>query len=482
MAPPTEAAFGSSIHTGGLLTHTKSPARGSVCLAYAVAVATMWCAWQAGLQKDGLDYYTFWGVIQCHRDPDSDLGRDGIYGMRSQQRIGLAAERTLSQVGLSARQRSATQANLQLYQGRIETTATPFFYAMLGPLVTGNYERDFRLFIMVSLAAHVASIGLLCRIMGYSPAMTAWSIALFGLPFLPFRSNIGVLNVGSLQVFQVAAVVALLSHASESWAMPTAGCVLGLSIAFKPTIFPVLIAVSIVLLSDSRWRAVGRVWIGVVAGCGIAWLVGALFLGDWRSWPAWLDALKAVLGSDRLVNPWNCSVPMVLKSVMGIDCGGGILVALLGVTATLAYRRRDWCSSEAQSPVASSERVVLAAALGCVIPMVSAPLVWAHYHLLSIPLVLWVVRKSMANDSACGAPEMYRSVTALAVLLLSVVAQAMGLGRQTNELILGNAAMILLLGLGFHDFATTGGMLHARRSPSADPPHHDDLVVGVERP
>lgn len=220
--------------------------------------------------------------------------------------------------------------------------------------------------------------------------------------------------------------MALFSHGLRSAAIPTAGLVLGLSIAFKPTILPVLVTVSIVLLSDS--------------------------------------------------------VPTALKSAMGIDFGGSVLVALLGVTAVLAFRTRERCSSAARSPVTNSERVVLAAALGCVIPMVAAPLVWAHYHLLSIPLVLWVVRKSMVTDSDCQARQLYRSVAALAVLLLSVVAQAMGLGRQANELILANVAMILLLGLGFHDLATTGGVLHERRSPRADPPQDHDLVVGMERP
>jgi hypothetical protein len=190
------------------------------------------------------------------------------------------------------------------------------------------------------------------------------------------------------------------------------------------------------------------------------------------------------LGQDgiyRLANPWNCSVPTALKSATGIDCGGSMLVALLGGTAVLAYRTTERGPSEVQLPVTSCERVVLAAALGCVIPMLAAPLVWAHYHLLCVPLVLWVVRKVMATESDCPAPQLYRSVATLTVLLLSVVSQAMGLGRQANELIFANVAMILLLGLGFHDLATTGGVPYTRRSPRMDPPQHDDLVVGMER-
>lgn len=180
MVSPPEKSLGVNVRKGCWPTQRNPLVGGSVCVAYVVALATMWCAWQATLRMDGLDYFTFWEVIQCRRDPDLHLDKHGIYGIRSQQRIGLAAERTLSQAGLSARQRSATQANLRLYQGRIETTATPFFYASLVPLVTGNYERDFRLFTTMSLAAHVASIALLCWIMGYSPAMTGWCIALLG--------------------------------------------------------------------------------------------------------------------------------------------------------------------------------------------------------------------------------------------------------------------------------------------------------------
>lgn len=431
----------------------------STCLAYGVAVGAVLCAWCAAVQTNGLDYHTFWQVVDCCQNPSTARTPLTVYGVQGQQHIGMAADRSLANPGLAIRQRQAAQANLRLYQGRIETTATPFFYVALSPLVSGDYERDFKVFVAMSLLAHVASIALLCRVLGYSPTLTAWCVGLLSLPFLPFRSNIGVLNVGSLQLLQLAGVLTLLSRQCPPWRYVAAGCLLGGSIAFKPTLGPVAVAVGVVLASESDWRLVTRFMMGCVGGAAAAWVAGCLFLWDWTCWQTWLEALKAMLASERPMNPWNCSIPMVIKSIVGIDCSGAVLVGLLGGLAAIAYRTRRTCSSETSAATGSAGRVVLAGALGAVVALVASPLTWAHYHVLAVPLLLWVGRRSLENEGDNRCPDWYRTLAVFAFLLLSVVAQSFGLGRQANELILANVALLLLLGLGCYDLATARGVL-----------------------
>lgn len=238
-----------------------------------------------------------------------------------------------------------------------------------------------------------------------------------------------------------------------------AGCLLGGSIAFKPTLGPVAVAVGAVLASESGWRVVGRFMTGCVGGAAAAWLAGCLFLRDWTCWQAWLEALKAMLASERPMNPWNCSIPMAIKSLVGFDCSGVVLVGMLGGVVAFAHRTRRGCSSDTSAAAATADRVVLAGALGAVVGLVASPLTWAHYHLLAVPLLLWLGRRSLEAEGDNGCPDWYRTLAVCAFLLLSVVAQSFGLGRQANELILANVALLLLLGLGCYDLATARGVI-----------------------
>jgi len=424
----------------------------TMCVAAVIAVVALWCGWRAAEQVCGLDYYAFWQAIECCKDDASGAGV--IYGEPGQRRIGMEGKRSLSHKDLLMRQRQATVDNLRMYDERIETWATPFFYASLSPMVTGDYERDFHVFVAVTLLAHLAALVLLCRVLDYSTALTAWCVGLLSLPFLPFRSNISVLNVGSLQLLQLVGVLALLSRQTPGWRQVASGFLLGGSIAVKPTLWPVAVAVNIFLLSD-RGRDVGaRFMIGCVGGAASAVIVGCFFLGDWMSWYSWLEALKAMLASERPMNPWNCSIPMAMKSITGIDSSGIVLVGLLGGLAALAYRTRVVRSSTVKASDGRADRVVLAGSVGAVVALVASPLTWAHYHLLAVPLLLWVGRRSLETETDTRCPEWYRSLSITAFLLLSVVAQSFGLGRYVNELILANIALILLLALGLHDLAS----------------------------
>jgi hypothetical protein len=215
--------------------------------------------------------------------------------------------------------------------------------------------------------------------------------------------------------------------------MTAAGFVHGAAIAFKPTAAPVLVAIGGVMAIDGAWKPLSDLLGGAVAAAAAAWLTGCLFVHDWGCWSDWVIALKAQMSSAQLMNPWNCS-----------------LTTLLGGLTTCAYRSRAASSPGQQVPKSLTARWVLAGAVGCVVALAGSPLVWAHYLLLTIPLLLWLGRRALLGQATANA----LSFLVVAFLLLTVVAQAMGLGRQINEMILGNLATTLLLARAFHTFAT----------------------------
>jgi len=422
----------------------------ALALACLIAMATSWCAWRLATSVSGLDYYAFWETVRFSRETASKA--NGIYGPTNQRRLGLAAERTVASARTGVRQTEAASSNLRLYEGRIETLATPFFYAVVSILMIGEYERDIYVFVGASLAAHAIGVALLGRMLRYSATLTAWGIGALGLPFLPFCSNLSVLNVGALQLLQVAGTLMLIS----SRALASAGCLLGLAIAFKPTLLPILPAIALVLTIDGHRGLAARLLVGLAFGLGIACLTGCGFLQDWSCWYQWLGSLSAVVSSESvMMSPWNCSMSSYARASLGIDISGMVMAGLLGCMAFFAHRSRFTGLPETPCAGRAPERLVLAGSMGCVIALVGSPLVWGHYQLLTIPLLLWVGRRSMAG----GDHTVYRSLAVLAFLLLTVAAQAMGLGRQMTEMVLGNVASLILLALGFHDLLA-GSSLH----------------------
>ena len=414
----------------------------ALVIACCMPLATTWCAWRVATATPGLDYFAFWSVVQLRRE--NHPAAQKLYGLANQRRLGAAVAAAMGPAATHTREAVAASTNLKLYDGRIETWATPFLYGALAQLMTGDYERDYHFFVAFSLGSHALAIALMCRGMGYSSTLTGWCIAAFGLAFLPFTSNMVVLNVGALQLLQIAGLLALVRRR----AMVAAGFLFGLAILFKPLVAPAAMALGIVMVADGHRRSVAGLVAGLAAGGGIAWLAGCLFLTDWTCWSDWSTGLQNLISSTHLINSSsNCSLSSWARAATGIDASAFITAGLLGCTMLCAYHGRVATSPEQSSESRPFDRLVLATCLGCLIALAGSPLVWPHYQLLCIPLLLWAGRRAISLSEHPA----YSSLAALAFLLLSAFGSAMGLGRQATALFLGNVANLLLVLLAFHD-------------------------------
>lgn len=431
--------------------------------------------WTFASSRPGLDYYQFWFAGPATRD----LGLGEPHSRASRARLGERAEQSAARLPRGSRQRAAAVQNLQFAGGRVATTGTPLFYAVFGTLRTGNYDLDLRLFLLASLLASAGSIAILCRWLGYSPVDTLAALAVFGYWFGPIRANMEWANLNQLQLAMLAAVLAL----RRSGRLPgtaLAGGLLGLGVAFKPTLALSASFLGLWLLIDRRPREFVAMAAGGAAGLVAGVAAGAAYFGSLAPWEVWLHQLPSLLGDDYANSPYNVSPAAILSRLVGASLSGivlGGLTLLVAATLVVAHRRRG--PVRVADPRSHLREDLLTMSMGAAVGLLGFGLAWLHYYTALIPLALYVLRPATA-DTRAGArlhwPRLALGITAVAMLstdpAVSVAGEA---SRVLSTASAGIGALILLCaaGLEMQRITAAGG-----RTASAGPAL---AVPGVSR-
>ena len=122
---------------------------------------------------------------------------------------------------------------LDFYNGRIISTASPFFYAVFSHCVSDNYQLDKRKFIIVSLLLFTLTIFILGRLLNFSyPALFVF-YSLITTSFAPYLSEAKVGNVNQIQLFLVSIFILLSIKKNSFYSLVGAGFFLGLSALLK---------------------------------------------------------------------------------------------------------------------------------------------------------------------------------------------------------------------------------------------------------
>jgi len=200
------------------------------------------------------------------------------------------------------------------------------------------------------------------------------------------------------------------------------------------------------------------VGIGTLTAWLLAFVWGAAYFGAGTVWPAWIVDLSSYLAQGPTAVSGNCSIPGVVEHAHGIRIGLPVLVGFLALVGVAAWRTRSPQpeATSAAEPRSGTgvPRTALAAVLGGVLGIFVSPLAWYHYLVIAVPLILWTWRPLETDGRRALA---YRAVALVALLLLTNLPLEAGLQRRFVELWLGNAALILLAGLGLRDLASAPG-------------------------
>jgi len=336
----------------------------------------------AATRADGVDYVQFWLIGQ-----EMPFGYYGKFaGEQKYARLGGAAveEQGGEKIAAAVASRS-----------RFEMTATPLFYTLCGLAVTGDYERDLRLFQFANLLAFLAGTYGLMRLWGYPRSWALLVLALVGLFYWPLRWDISTSNTNGLLLGGVAAY-AWLARRRSRWAVVGSGAWLAFLTAVKPMTLLALPILLVLRCASRSWRRLASEAIGAAAGLLIAFLSPLAIGAPLRLWRDFFQeqyryVAQGLYGHRGL---GNTSCVRALSKALGLSqfelwaLLGGLLAA--GIAALLfAYRSRSRSQDE---DLFDGD---LALALGLALFLALSPLAWSHYFLLSLPLGLLLLRPDL---------------------------------------------------------------------------------------
>ena len=343
--------------------------RAEAVLALLLAVAAVHNNWRANRGSDAVDFYQFWLVGQAAgevRDP---------YAPEARRALGEAGFRSAQESGSPGQRAAADRRRV------LDTTATPFLYTAFRVLATGDYELDYALFRLLSLACTCAAVLLLCALFGWALPAALLALAVLLLAAPPYASDATVGNVNQLQLAGLAALLALSGAEERKWMAPASGGVAALLVLFKPNLAVAEALLVATFLARGRLRFAALHLAGAAAGALCAVAASSLAFGSVGVWRSWALALAALDGG-----------PTLPLSLGNVSLGGllapparALLVAAL-VVATLAalwFGRRRGRDLDAATAAAGA---------GVCIPLIGAALSWEHYFVLATPFVIAFLR------------------------------------------------------------------------------------------
>ena len=346
----------------------------------------------------------------------------------------------------------------RLFAEEFENTQTPLLYGTVYWLSTGNILRDSKIFQTASLIVFSLALAFFFSQVRL-PAIGGFFVALYVLlAFPPFRFEMANANVNRLLLGLVAFSLWLgrqqwRSAPLLSWA------VWGLAISFKPT---VALAPVLLLGAHGICRQGKRIYLealGLLCGGMLAFFLGCWFCGDWSCWFSWLERLTRLPLSASPLEHFNFSISILVAAGLAKDIPDFIMGILMVASCLLILwlwfrgRRRDESFLANHSAMTNLGVECQLAALGLLIYLLWSPLVWVHYHLLCLPMLIILIRRNIFRWPTQGGGNLaLAALTLVAMALLSNLPVLFLHSTHNVLLVLGvlvwlGVALLFLLGL-----------------------------------
>jgi hypothetical protein len=399
----------------------------SVILALVVFFASL-MAWKYGQSYAGVDFYQFWVVSQAIAESDVN----NIYSNEFRRETGSEFLQKSYKKDASKRQLMAAR-----FRQVLETYSTPFLYTLFRFIVSGNYEVDLHRYHVFSLLCILLAIIGLCRLLHYSSIATMAAILIFIVWFEPFFSDLRVANVNMLQVGLLA--LFLWFQSRHQWRAHhfIGGLVLGFAMMFKPNLIFVVGLLVISWTINRRYRKLILECAGILLASISAFAYSSFFFGSVWCWTDWIAAVSAIPDDIMTVSMGNFAPVKLILDWTGISIPvyATILIAVLVQIFVMVIKRpeKEIFGREGKG-MRQRERAffedALVVASGCLTYLLCAQLVWLHYFLLTIPMILIVFRPF----------DQSRSLTTFEVFLRRILPAAAVTSLAVNPV--GNLFMI----------------------------------------
>jgi Glycosyltransferase family 87 len=381
-----------------------------VILALMLLIPAGRVVWRFATGAFTIDFFTSWTISRA-----VSTGHIAhIYSPESQREMGLLAINEASLPTASASQRRATEIVTQHYNGRIDAPGTPFIYAAIGAVSSGNYTADQKRFVSLCTICLVLSMLILKNVLRFSWLEFSLLVLFVATDYMPVLSDMGVGNVNEIQLL---AIVLFIFFTARNQPL-LSGLAIGAATMFKPITALVLLLALVAGVADREYRQLARMLLGCSIGTLTSFLLSVAFFGTPTIWVEFVRSLSQTLnGVSYPLQFGNFSLSALL---FGTTRAGSSAIPLLlvGAFSWLLFATRvtpDQAAERSDELTARRTHTALAVGGGgCAIMLLSSPLVWLHYYLLLLPLSLYVIHSVSGDASNVFAGKVgMRSVAAL---------------------------------------------------------------------
>jgi hypothetical protein len=352
---------------------------------YAVGVT-----WRQNERAAGLDFYIYFVAGQLAGRADVE----NIYSPEVQERIGEEYFERAQRSGSELRKYDAQRRR------RLDNVSSPFLYSTLR-WVSRDYERALRQYHALVLFAFVAGFLLIARVVRISWASALFVLAGVLLYYRGFEADLRVGNVNSLQLLAIGIALSTPPF--------LAGVILGMLICFKPNLILIPLLIAFTRIASRQGKRLRMEIAGGATGSAIAIIIAAISYGSPGVWVQWITAANQFWHRLPTRMERNVTPALALFHEHGEWVSYAIAIALMSIAGAAIRRGRR-----------GEGKDVLVAGVAILIYLMSATVVWLHYMVLVIPVVLALMR--------------WRSTAIVSLLALAAIAE------EPFEMLAGKAA------------------------------------------
>ena len=149
-----------------------------------------------------IDFYQYWALGQA---VEEQLVAN-IYLKESQRRVAKVFLQRARKTGNRPQQVVAYHR-----RGALQAASTPFLYTVFRAIQTGDYDRDIANYRRATLLGSLASVLVLCWLLGATPLQAAAALAFLCWLFTPLRDDLAEGNVNQVQLLLLTVNVTVSS-------------------------------------------------------------------------------------------------------------------------------------------------------------------------------------------------------------------------------------------------------------------------------
>lgn len=416
----------------------------------ALTILALLGAWQFSKESPGVDYYVAWVAA----DAVNNDTPHNIYDSSSRYTLAV-----LYRNKADAQKDAPRQKQMAAYRTELHMTATPFLYWVTGLLTTGDYERDLTLWHLLSLILVTISILVMCRLLKFTPATSLAILLPVLVWFAPLQSDLRVGNVNSFQLGLIGLIFWLQSRQANRGYLFATGLAIGLLVMFKPNLGPVALMFAGGWLVRRQFMQLGVSLAGMVTGALTAVLTSSIWVGSTTVWLDWLKFIQLVVGHSFGQKSGNYATVSQISS--GISPLGQLSTAIILSLLCLAFfwwgrRRVNASASDLDDKNRLFVENSLLIATGCIITMLASTLVWLHYYLLIIPMLIVTLRPWQEAGPMKIIPLLMLRVlpvVAMVILLETALPVIFGSDARSFRSVATTVSAVTLLVVGLWQFA-----------------------------